>query len=108
MARVHAHKGKAVKPQLTHMRIEKAANGVTVHKGYSHGRDQHGGHIYAPDEKPSVFTKHAAALKHVKAGLAEMHGEPDDDEMGNNATAALKHVKAGLAEMHGEPDDDEM
>lgn len=89
MASVQAHKGKAVRPQLTHMRIEKAANGVTVHKGYSSGRDQHGMHMSGPDEKPAVFNKHSQAKKHVLAGLAEMHGEsPDEGEMGNGATAA--------------------
>lgn len=63
------------KRQLKHIRVEKAANGFTVHKHY----EQPGASYEArqPDPEPMVATSHAAAHKHVKAALAEMHPVPE-------------------------------
>lgn len=80
MASVQAHKGKAEPRRLHRMSIEKAANGVSVHKHYTGGRDQHGMMMGHQEESPAVFNKLAHAKKHVMAGLAEMHGEPDEDD----------------------------
>jgi len=72
MAKVSGH-AKAPKGRLHKITVEHAANGFSV-KAHRQTPEPFG--PMPEDEPPSVFTRHAPAVKHLKNLMQEMHPEP--------------------------------
>lgn len=79
---VMPHKGGG-KRKVSHIHIEKAGNGVTVHHRMEPQVQKHaGGGISMPHEdgQENVFNKAGQAKKHVNSLMAQMMPDSDGDD----------------------------